>query len=459
VLYIKNLPQMKRNLLLLVVLVNSMMLSAQDAPKTEIKYRRSSLNMILLESESFPMKDVVLGSWGNYPFPSKYNNHNLDSRSISPEFMNLTDQELIANGYLKDTLRTPLEILKATAKLQGLRYLNADSSVATVLPSEKVMYQLKIDKILREKQIAKQMVSKWYSRNAKGELNTSLIEDRGLFAANSADVATANTAEGGVAILKEIGKELISNSFTTFTKIDFYENEPAARLVRDIAKRELAKKMATAPAIVVDKAMKLIDLAYEKAKDGYTLVSKTWLYQLDWNDTILNKLYDIWDKPAEFDNADFFKMKFVGSNYNTSTILFSKEGRTIEQMIDIALVRNIDNTFAKLQKEYDVFKPKVPILGIGPVTADIGMKEGLKGGEKFEVLEMIVDPKTGASEYKVVGKVKVDKKKVWDNQYNLNDGKEVALDKDGNPIPQLTATSFKGGGSKLYPGLLLKQVK
>jgi len=33
------------------------------------------------------------------------------------------------------------------------------------------------------------------------------------------------------------------------------------------------------------------------------------------------------------------------------------------------------------------------------------------------------------------------------------------LDKDGNPIPQLTATSFKGGGSKIYPGLLLKQVK
>lgn len=450
---------MKRNLLLIIVVINSLAISAQQTEKSQTKYRRSSLNMILLESESFPMKDVVLGSWANYPFPSKYNNHNLDARSISLESMNLSDQELMANGYLKDTLRTPMDILKATAKLQGLRYLNSDSTVAVALPTEKVMYQLKIDKILKEKQIAKQMVAKWYNRSANGELNTKLIEERGLFAANTADVAGAKTAEGGEDILREIGKELIANSFTTFTKIDFFENEPVARLIRDVAKRELLKKMAGAPQMVVDKSMKVIDLAYDKAKDGYTLVSKTWLYQLDWNDTILNKLYDIWGQPAEFDKADFFKMKFVGSNYNTSTILFSKEGRTIEQMIDIALVRNIDNTFAKLQKEYDVFKPKVPILSVDPITADIGMKEGLSGGEKFEILELNVDPKTGVSEYKVMGTVKVDKKKVWDNQYNLNDGKDVALDKDGNPIPQLTSTSFKGGGSKIYPGLLLKQVK
>ena len=98
-------------------------------------------------------------------------------------------------------------------------------------------------------------------------------------------------------------------------------------------------------------------------------------------------------------------------------------------------------------------------MSLDPVTADIGTKEGIKGGEKFEILELVIDPKTGASEYKTVGKVKVDKKKVWNNEYNLNDGKEVELDKDGNPIPQLTATSFKGGSSKLYPGLLLKQVK
>lgn len=452
-------PMKRSILLLLTVLLSSLTVSAQKVDNSQIKYRRSSLNMILLESESFPMKEVVLGSWSNYPFPSKYNNHNLNERSISLESMNLTDQDLLANGYLKDTLKTPLEILKATAKLQGLRYLTADSSVALVLPTEKVMYQLKIDKILREKQVAKQVVAKWFNRTPDGKFDGSLIEERGLYNANQQDVSVANSASRGAAALKTAGFELIQNTFTTFTKIDFFENEPVARIVRDLAKTEAMKQLAGKPQMLIDKSMQVIDAAYDKAKDGYTLVSKTWLYQLDWNDTVSTKFWSIYDSPADFDKADFFKMKFVGTNYNTSTILFSKEGRTIEQMIDMALVRNIDNTFAKLQKEYDVFKPKVPILSLDPITADIGMKEGLSGGEKFEILELNVDPTTGVSEYKVLGTIKVDKKKVWDNQYKLNDGKEVALDKDGNPIPELTATSFKGGGSKLYPGLLLKQVK
>jgi hypothetical protein len=347
----------------------------------------------------------------------------------------------------------------ATAKLKNLKYLSDDSSSAVVLPSEKQMYELKISKILSQKQIAKQLVAKWFNRTPDGKLDGDLIAERGMYNASQQDVSVANGAARGDAALKVAGFELIQNTFTTFTKIDFFSNEPVARIVRDAAKAELAKKAGKMPQIAMDKAMQLIDMAYDKSKDGYTLVSKTWLYQLDWNDTVATKFWAIYNSPEEFEKADFFKMKFVGSNYNTSTILFSSNGRTLEQMIDIALVRNIDNTFAKLQKEYDVFKPKVPILGVGPVTADIGMKEGLKGGEKFEVLELNIDPKTGVSEYKVVGKVKVDKKKVWDNQYNLSDGKDVSLDKDGNPIPQLTATSFKGGGSKLYPGLLLKQIK
>jgi len=34
--------------------------------------------------------------------------------------------------------------------------------------------------------------------------------------------------------------------------------------------------------------------------------------------------------------------------------------------------------------EYEVFKVKVPVLTNEPITAQIGMKEGLEGGEKFE---------------------------------------------------------------------------
>jgi len=81
------------------------------------------------------------------------------------------------------------------------------------------------------------------------------------------------------------------------------------------------------------------------------------------------------------------------------------------------------------------------------------MKEGLEGGEQFDVLEMVLNQKTGRTEYKVVGSATVDKKIVWDNRYNAGDKSEVVLDKNGAPI---TATLFKGG-KNIQPGMLLKQ--
>jgi hypothetical protein len=136
-----------------------------------------------------------------------------------------------------------------------------------------------------------------------------------------------------------------------------------------------------------------------------------------------------------------------------------KETRTQEQIINLALVRNIDKAFAELQKENDVFKPKVPVLTSDPITAQIGMKEGLEGGEKFDVFEMTMNPKTGLTEYKNVGEVTVDKKLVWDNRYT--DGQVVIDAESGdeaNAAAKLNATTFKGS-KKIQPGMLLKQIK
>ncbi len=94
----------------------------------------------------------------------------------------------------------------------------------------------------------------------------------------------------GVAALGDAGEELIKNTFVTFTKLEFLENEPVARVVRDVAKDEIAKSMAGKPQILIDKAMQAADAAYEKAKEGYSLWSKTWLYQLNWNDSTSNNI-------------------------------------------------------------------------------------------------------------------------------------------------------------------------
>jgi hypothetical protein len=205
---------------------------------------------------------------------------------------------------------------------------------------------------------------------------------------------------------------------------------------------------------LINTALSGADKVYEKTKEGYSLWSKTWLYRLNWNDSIAAVFYnDLWSNPTAFNESKLFSLEFVGVQYNQSLVTFKiGEERTEEQIIDLALVRNIDNSFAELQKDHDVFKPKVPVLTSDPITAKIGMKEGLTGGEKFDVLEMVFDQKTGKTEYKKVGTIQADKKVIWDNRYNLG---EQTTDNDGDAI---TATPFKGSKS-IQPGMLLIQVK
>lgn len=439
---------------LLFALFTGFSLSAQEAA-SDMKYRRSSLSMVLIESENFPNKDAVMSSWGNYPFPDKYNKHNIDLKSVNFDAIKLTDAEMLAGGFLKDTLKTALQLLKAAVK--PVRYLNNEQTLAVVLPSEDEEYQLKINKIISERKLANGLVSTWFNLSPDGKINFNLIAERGSYNASDLEVQVADGQERGSAAIRDAGKELINNTFVTFTKLNFVENEPIARAIRDIAKAEVAKQLAGKPQFLMDKAMQGLDKVYEKTKEGYSLWSKTWLYQLEWNDTIFTRLSNDYKtmKGDAFKNADYLKLKFVNFQKNMSLVTFKLgETRSQEQIIDLALVRNVDNAFAKLQKENDVFKPKVPVLTTKPVTAQIGMKEGLEGGEKFEVLEFGVDEKTGLTVYKKVGTVKVDKKQVWDNRYNAGQKPEKEqLDKEGNPV---SATLFKG---KVPFGALLKQVK
>jgi hypothetical protein len=75
------------------------------------------------------------------------------------------------------------------------------------------------------------------------------------------------------------------------------------------------------------------------------------------------------------------------------------------------------------------------------VTAKIGMKEGLEPGQKFELLKIEYD-EFQIPKYKNFGTVTVDKKApIWDNRQ----GAEPQLDAQGNPIPEVPYTTFKGG--------------
>ena len=142
------------------------------------------------------------------------------------------------------------------------------------------------------------------------------------------------------------------------------------------------------------------------------------------------------------------KLEYLGlANSTASVSMAFKKSIPEKELIKIAVVRSMDKAIARLQKKFDVFKTKTPIVSVDPIAAKIGMKEGVKSGDKFEVLERKYDEKTGRDTFKKIAIIKAGKE-IWDNQYGAEDLEST----DGMTI-------FEGKSKGLYPGLLIRQIK
>ena len=432
-------------LFILVIFITHVSTAQATLGAVEPDYRRSSLHTILLNTGDFPNKETVLNAYYNAEFPDKYNNHDIGERSFIFDDYKLTDEERIAAGTNK------------TGAGKMLSSLGSDLT-AGILDSLAADYPIVIEKYLKENEIAKKLVAKWFDRQEDGSFDTKLVEKRGLYDASALKVSEAKAAARGTDILAYAGTELIDKTFLTVSRVNFVSNEAVAKVIY-VAALEATKEL---PALGQGLAKKAAEKVYNKTKEGYSVWTTTYLYKLKWNDSVANTFYDELytskedldpAKVAAFDNSDLFELEFIGDEKSTSLVTFSLKKRTEEEIISLATVRNVDAVYAKLQKKYDVFKPMVPLLTGYPITAKIGMKEGLEGGEKFEVLQMIQDPETGLTSYDRVGTIKVDKKSVWDNRYNLADDSEDVDEKS-----ELDRTTFKGG-KKFLSGMLIRQIK
>ena len=152
------------------------------------------------------------------------------------------------------------------------------------------------------------------------------------------------------------------------------------------------------------------------------------------------------------DNRNRFRLVYVGnvlSSGNATSFLGINEDQP-NLMIRKACQRAIDENVADLQKNYDEFRIKTPIVSVEPtITAKIGLKEGITKDSRFEVLE--AQEKDGRTIYKRVGVVKPIPTKIWDNRFMATEEGAYGAD--------FGATTFvKESGGDLYPGLLLRQI-
>lgn len=448
----------KLNLILLTIMVlSSFSVSGQEQNYGEMIsqnndgtyfYMRSSLEMVYIDGGSFPQKDIVDKSWENYMdpeknFPNQYNKHYANIGNV------------VYNG-------------------------KKDVTVAQMTTM--------ISNYIKEQHLANKLVQRWFNYNPQGSINYDIdnptnpaakinmqtVFERGFYNVNAGDenLMLSGLKREREAQIKDLSVKLLPFTFMTFTKLDFYENEPVARAIRDAAiitaknVRDNAIKNGANPNtsnIICDLACLTAQSVYAATKDGYTLHSTTWLYRLVWDHNTEAYFYKyVIGNPSLLETSNEFKMEYIDCQENKSTVIISAT-RTKERIIDLTVTRNLNKVFRDLQHRNDVFKVWTPLLDfysmVSPnlmapitvdgknITAEIGTQEGLRGGERFSVVD---------EDGNFYGFIEAKKGMVWDNA--IVEGGDDAryyvpqLDKKGQHV---TTTTFKGKAKKLRTGLLL----
>lgn len=430
-----------------LMLVLPLLAHSQKVEIEDVKYRRSSLHTILIDSdEFFPNKEVIIEAYKQAPFPDKYNNHEIDSKILNPGLYHVTDAERDAAG-------------QRTGFMAGFVKGYVDELSNGWFSMSGADLPIIIEKYIRDERIANQLVAKWFNRKDDGTFDMDLIAERGYYNASELEAEIAKGDVRGIASLADAGEELISNTFVVFSRVKFLENEKLARIVRDEA---YSKALLIPNELARSLAIMAADKVYAKTSKGYSIVTESFLYKLVWNDSISTVFYtQLWmdsenlnpSRKYAFDQSDLFQLEFIGSQKSRNILLVVRDEAKVEnEILKEATIQSIDNVYAKLQKEYDVFKTKTPIYSIDPITAKIGLKEGIEGKDKFEVLNQQINGKTGKTEYIRVATIAVDPNMIWDNRYYV--GQVDILEND-----QMRATVFKGGGKGVFPGMLIRQIK
>ena len=404
-----------------------------------------------MEDVGMPMKDTILQSFNTAPFPDKFNNHNVAVRSFE-RCTTLTEEDQAAFDAAVN-LATSQNAAEAPKK-KGMfgKFLKAaasDASGGVVGATSKDEMAVSANKFLVDQKIAKQMFDKWFLDSA-GNFSLALAQERGLYNATKSDVEQAASSVYGTASLADAGIDLVNNTFAVVCNYRYMPKDSLVALIGGVA---VAAAEASGNSYAVMGAKAAMMALSASLGAGYYVVVNTYLFQLNWNDNVQNQLSQVWDNREAYDAADFYGFKYIGNTTGWAQVkagIFTNKDQA--ELIQIATVNATDAAIAKLEKKYDVFKTKSPLMVAedGTLYAHIGMKEGIEPKDKSEVLERAIDPKTGRTIYKSKGTITVVKDHIWDNRY--------MADQEPDHDSSINETYFEGKGD-YYNGLLIRQIK
>lgn len=394
-------------------------LQAQQNDDDDLKYRRSSIYSVLINHTEQNFAKEIRAAFLQMPVPDKYNDHNLSVRVL-----NMSDK------------------LKNAAK-------KGENPAIT--------------EFLNSNEVASRLVARWFNRDKEtGLCDMNLVADRGLYNATEIDKELARQSTRGMAMLSDAGEDLIGNTFVLVNDIRYVDKEQRSKKVGSFLSG-LGTAVMLASGRSDDYALgQTLQIAGDLAETykGFKVRINTFLYQLVWNDELTGEFYNTWQgdpataSPQPFDAIrGKFSLRFVGkveSKGSTTSFLGIKEDEPIK-MVRKACQRALDENVVDLQREFEAFRTKSPLIDVDELRAYVGLKEGVTPDSKFEVLE-VIEEEDGTHRYKRVGVIKPEKDKIWDNRF-------MALE-EGAPNADLGYTTFrKVSGGTFYRGMLIREIR
>lgn len=401
-----------RYILLGIALMLSVTIQAQ-AP--ESNYRRSSIYSLLVNHTEQKFANEIREAFLQIPVPDKFNDHNLS-----------------------------VKVLNMDKKLSG---------------ANKERENPVITQFLSDNRVASRLVGRWFNRDFyTGQCDMELVKERGLYNATEFDKQLAARSARGMAMLQDAGEDLIGNTFVIVNDIRYVDKEQRSKTIGGILR--VAGGLAGAfTGVNVSNLVDNVSDMVESVK-GFKVKINTFLYRLDWNEEQAKLFYQEQyaaqpdaKKRTNFDNArGSYHLTYVGkvesSGGNTSFLGINENEPLV--MVRKACQRAIDENVVDLQREYEEFRTKSPLVSVEPLTAYVGMKEGVTAKTKFEVLE-VVEMENGKHKYNRVGVIQPISNLIWDNRF-------MAVE-EGAAGATLGYTTFrKVSGGEFSKGMLIREM-